>query len=121
MSRESFERFSQSFSSQLSMYLDHSINRVIFACLGEFTQNSTLICEIMWQACKFELNKFLHSNLWGLFGKHHVWLNKILTLKISLKFVGLCGKHASLVKPYIDTQYPLTQTWIFPLRELSLF
>ena len=32
-----------------------------------------------------------------------IWDYQILTLKIPLKFVRLCGKHASLVKPYIDT------------------
>ena len=50
-----------------------------------------------------------------------IWDYQILTLKISLKFVGLCGKHESLVKPYIDTQYPLTQTSIFPLIGVNIF
>ena len=33
-----------------------------------------------------------------------IWDYQILTLKISLKFVGLFGKHASLVKQKFHTQ-----------------
>ena len=63
----------------------------------------------MWQTYKFESTKFDTQNSTQICGVYfanmHDWLNQILTLKISLKFVGLCGKHASLVKPYVDTQY----------------
>ena len=34
----------------------------------------------------------------------------------SLKFVGLCGKHASLVKPYIDTQYSTNLNMDFSMK-----
>jgi len=33
-----------------------------------------------------------------------IWDHQILTLKISLKCLGLCGKHASLNSPNFDTQ-----------------
>ena len=66
-----------------------------------YAQNSTQICGIMWQACKFELTKFwhskFHSNLWGLLANMHDWLNQILTFNI-----------------------PLTQACIFPLGEVNL-
>ena len=42
-----------------------------------------------------------------------IWDYRILTLKIPLKFVGLCDKHASLVKPYIDTQYSINSNMDF--------
>ena len=49
----------------------------------------------------------------------HVWLNQILTLKIPSKFMGLCGKHASLVKPYIDTQYSTHSNMDFSILTLK--
>ena len=65
----------------------------------------------MWdyeQACKFELTKFSQNStqICGVYlADMQARSNQIFTLKILLKFVGLFDKHASLVKPYIDTQY----------------
>ena len=122
MKRESFERISQSFSSILSMYLDHSIYRVLFAC-----------------SCKFEIAKFwhskFHSNLWDYVASMQVWINQILTLK----FVGFIGQtwkfgqtkfwhskfHSNLwnygqtckfVKPCIDTQYSTDSNMYFFIK-----
>ena len=49
----------------------------------------------------------------------HIWDYQILTPKIPLKFVGLCGKHASLVKPYVTLNIPLQKNG-FLLSEVNL-
>ena len=45
-----------------------------------------------------------------------IWDYQILILKISLKFVKLWGKHGSLVKPYIDTQYSTNSNMDFSIK-----
>jgi len=44
-----------------------------------------------------------------------IWDYQLLILKIPLKFVGLCDKHASLVKPYIDIQYSTNSNMDFSI------